>query len=433
MKADCFDYLRPFKAMQSQETYSRLANKTGNLKVQEFRDCILRTDYSRDGEKYKNQDNVYTCTSGVWAQITPPDLYNPDIQYVKGCTLFGGFYIAMWGHFLMETLARVWYLYQDNVEKIDKIIFVSDTPNYSGLHGNIARFLELTGWKDKIEIVASDIRCDRLIVPEMAITHFSYAKEFISVFDAVRANVLGNISHGQEETSKIFLTRSKLKDADKNEINITYLDRFFADNGYRILSPERFSLDKLIIELSSASELCSINGTLAHNVLFAPRGIRFNIIERHGFINSWQMVSNIVASTPAYYIDCYELPAMSNPIGSLFLYQSTDCMRRWARDSHLQEPCFPSSSKKRKKELRQFLKRCKLLNGHTPYFLPFDIKRGTVYAEAINDCEHIYAKWTRRQEPLFLSDYFSFRCHKNWWLGPMVRRLRTTIRKMRKG
>lgn len=423
-----FTYLRPQKASQSLSTLKNLENRTGHLDVKTFENCMLIPDYSRTEENDNNHKSdgvceTFGCTAGSKARLYHTGVRN---NLIRGNCLFGGFYLGVYGHFLVETLARIWYFFESKDTAIDKIVFVSDDPQMHPPKGNIRRFLELSGLLDKMVLINCETSFDHLIVPDMALSHFWYADEFRLVFDIVRTKVLQN--RPIIPSQKVFLTRSGLSKAKENEININKLDAFFLSNGYKLLSPEKMTLDELIVELSKSTVLSSINGTLAHNILFAPKSMMFNIIERHGFINSWQMGCDLVSKSPATYIDCYDLPQMSNPIGFVFLYSDTKYMHKWAQDNHMTLNTFLNSPQDHKRTLKNFLQRCKRQDGYTPYYLDFDIKRAPIYAEAIVECESVYSSWLRRKRPLFITDYFNMKVHKNWWVGPLYRKI---VRKFR--
>lgn len=416
---DNFEYLRRLKADAASATYGKIKNKTGCLKVEPYDDVELIIEYT-DHPKAQptfNRSNANATLKHI----------SEKARHISGTVLFGGFFINHWGHFLVETLARLWYLYQDSAEKIEKVVFVSENPDFAGLHGNMKQFFELAGLSDIIEVVTSDVSCDRLIVPEMALSHWHTSQEYGAIFNSLIRKVLSSATEcegtGRVENKKVFLTRSKLKNATRKEINIECVDKFFQNNGYTIISPEKLMLKDLVIMMSDASEIVSINGTLAHNVLFAPQGVDFTVLERHGFINSWQMGCNIAKGIDGTYVDCYELPTISNPIGSVFLYEATEQFQQWACSKGMTVTEFSQHPAALKKELKRFLRLTTSEYGHTPVVLPYDLHRGSIYMEAMLDSERRYYRWARRQQPLFLSDYFSLSCHKKWWLSSLVRKI----------
>lgn len=424
--SDSFEYLRPQKAEQSRETYHNLENRSGKLNVVKLENCSAKVYYDLSSF-HANDSAIEIIRGGVKCCVSTR--CKRKAEKVKGNTLFGGFFLGAWGHFLVETCARLWYIYDEESEKIDNIIFVAFDPNVTELKGNIRQFFELSGLLNKIRIISyEELQFEKLIIPEMAITHWTYAKEFIKIFNAVKQSALASTNNinvnCQNNNKKIFLTRSQLKNSKKYEINIEYLDKFFANNGYEIVSPEKIELADLIKLFHSSKEIVSICGSLAHNILFANPGTDFSIIERHGFINSWQMVCNICSDNSVTYVDCYELPTMSDALGPVFLYQSTDCFKEWSKNKNLNiEDSFPQTDKQKKQELRRFLKYIYKTRGYTPRFLPYDLKRGPVYAEAILRAERRYNIWLRRQKPLFLKDYFNIRCNLNWWIKPLVKKM----------
>lgn len=104
-----------------------------------------------------------------------------------GYYMFGGFFLDLYGHFLIETLSRIWYyFYENKTYPIDKIVFISDNPNMPEPKGNIKRILELSGILDKICVINCETSYENLIVPDMAFSHFWYADEFRLIFDIIQ-------------------------------------------------------------------------------------------------------------------------------------------------------------------------------------------------------------------------------------------------------
>lgn len=379
------------------------------MEVELYSQCQVIPEYS---EVYRpdNDGEILLGEVGGGGPLLHPNSKPIELHF-PGNTLYGGVYHPIWGHFLVNTMARIWYYFSPDREHIDRIVFVSDNRSVDNLAGgNFRQFVELAGLSDRIEIVNRPATFEKLIVPDQALSHLTYSKEFMRVFDIVKSKALEGYTK-EDYPDKIFLTRSRLKNSHANEINCEILDQFFSDNGFVVLSPEKMTLIELIRHFHSADRIASICGTLAHNFLFAPSTSEFIIVERHGFINEWQMTCNLSIGIDPTLVDAHYQPMQSDSIGFLFLYQATKELESWIMDNNLVSHKFPTSKKSHAKEFRRYLKRYKSSYGYAPYYHSYDQKLGEVYVEAILDTSKVYGPWMYGTAPVLFTDYFSLKCH----------------------
>lgn len=407
---DRFKYLRPTKARIAKGFYDTLEDKTGKLKVQTYSNCTIIPDYISRVETQEESCIQLSEFGGGGPFLSSKNIGKS--RHFEGTTLYGGVYHPMWGHYLVNSLERLWYNFSKEAPLIDHIVFVSDNITSTQMGGGIATLNKLAEISDKLVVTNCITSFDELIVPDQALSHRHYSKEFMWIFEKVKKNALVNDEHFNYP-EKIFLTRSNLKNAHKNEINCELLDKYFVDNGYQILSPERMSLTELIRYFHHAKSIVSICGTLAHNFLFAPQTAKFTIIERHGFINEWQMTCDRAAGICSILVDANYQPMQSNSIGRLFLYSGTPQFESWIEDNGMKPHNFPIDEFSRQKEIRRYIKRYRQLYGYAPFYWPYDEKLGEVYVEAILEAGKVYGKWMRRQAPVFFGDYFDLKCHQD--------------------
>lgn len=184
------------------------------------------------------------------------------------------------GHFLVNSTARLWPLFSGTEYQDCKLIYFSDTACQTSLSGNYLEFMELAGIADRIIVVDSPVKVDTLFVPDLSLeSPYCVSKEFLLPFEAVKAAVIRKPCESPVG-EKIYLTRTALKNSKQNEINAQCLDSLFSNNGFTILSPEKMSLTSLIHALINATEIASVSGSLAHNILFGNRLCKYCIIER---------------------------------------------------------------------------------------------------------------------------------------------------------
>lgn len=433
-----YQFLRPIKATTIEQLTAKMEDRSGKLDVSKYRDCLVYPHYIQS-KKLLSTKTIslpeHISQGAVLQELMGggilSDNFDETIQF-SGRTLYGGYFRPHWGHFLVNTMGRIWPMFTTLYSHFDQIVFFADSPHYSAsniitaLGRNFEQFIQLADLEGKIKIINKPAIFEELIVPENSIVRFQhYSKEYMLVMEKVKENALKNKSN-LKYPKKIFFTRTQLKKSEINEINGDVLDNFFRDNGFDIISPEKISLIELINYMAHAEHIASICGTLAHNFVFAPKGCQLTIIERHPFINiSQQMISKSSGSNPDL-IDANLMPMQSDSVGALFLYQYTKQFQDWVISNNYVPPKFVNTENGYKKEIKKYLKRYRQLYGYSPYYNEWDKMYGAIYSEACLDSTHLYAKWLRRKSPLLTTDYFSIRCYPD--LG---RRLYNILLKLR--
>jgi hypothetical protein len=219
-------------------------------------------------------------------------------QYRDESVIYCGYWVKQWGHFLIESVARIWYAF----ESTEKLIFVTEDGADSQLFGNYKEFFQLLGVYDRIEIINTPTKFKKVLLPELAYKRsISYSDQYKTIFARIAENVPALDQNKVAE--KIFLSRSHLKNVRKKEYGYDMLDNYFERNGYRIVHPQEISLSDLIGLLKSCSECASVSGTLPHNMLFAADYSKLTIIERNVLNNEIQLDINRIKRLNVTYVD----------------------------------------------------------------------------------------------------------------------------------
>lgn len=372
-----------------QNAYSRYTDISGTLCVRLHNDVKVEPLMQIPGISESHRDDIIIDDCDFCARLQSAD---SDSIFLEGNTLYGGYIRSQWGHFLLNTLARLWYLKSDISPGFDHILFFADKNVKLPLKGNYKEVFELLGISDKVIIADAPVSVHRLIVPDIALEHpVKYSTEFLSPFLTIKERI--NRTKPRSYSTKVFLTRSRLPKASRNEINIEYLDRFFADNGYEIVAPEQLSVSELTHKLHSASVIASVSGSTAHNFLFAPNDARFIVIERSAACNPFQIPIDMLTGNNHTYIDSFVLPRIAPATGSLFLYSATAQLQQFISDNSMLPHRFPQSESARRNELRRFLWRYRRLYRHTIGLSLWDIDNAPAVAEAYICSEPLYIKW----------------------------------------
>lgn len=194
--------------------------------------------------------------------------YKPiNVTYRDEEVIFGGILIHMFGHALIESFSRLWYVIKNKDDK-RKIVFLK-------LHkkAHDFGFLKLLNLEDRIEIIEEPTKFKKVIVPSESFHAYTgYYKEWVSIYDEMRKNIK------PKNYKKIYLTRTALE--RKDCINEEYFEQFYKNMGYKIISPEKYPIEEQISIFKGAEEVACTIGTVSHMVLFCNDNIKLTILNR---------------------------------------------------------------------------------------------------------------------------------------------------------
>lgn len=403
-------YLRPRKASAFKALSEALTYKTG-LRVGEATDVLLvprgqiPAPFPPSVGEYIVDDNDFLT------EILPPKSREAS-RRLSGRTLYGGWLRRIWGHFLMGGLARMWVAtIPQFLDGIDHVLFFSG--DFDGtLSGNYLEVMELLGVAGKMVILDSPVEVEHLLIPEISFEHDVFnSAECKATFRYICNKALSEDADASEMPRKVFLTRSALKSARTDEVNLDKLDRLFADNGFEVISPEQISLARLIRIFHHAEEIASISGSTAHNFVFSlpDRNRRYTIIERHATPNTFQInIDRMLGITPDY-IDSFHMPVFSSSQDRPVLYAMTGELESYAKERGWNIIGFGhyDSVRQRRHELARYLLRHRRYFGNSESFEPWEVDCASVLAEAVMDARDYYSPWLRDLRPLLWYDYLT--------------------------
>ena len=232
--------------------------------------------------------------------------FEPDCcQECDETVIFGGFINNNeWGHFIVDWSTRLWYALL--VDKTSKIVLCTRENNIK-LNSNIIKVMELGGIDMGrliiIEPLSKPLFCKCIVIPEEALHRDYYSEKFFVLFrNATKA--VQEMKKGTTCYEKIYLTRTKL--IPQKEIGESDIEQIFRDRGYHIISPERLSVEEQIYYMSTCSEVVSIEGSAAHNIVFSIGNIKKQIIlEKTRCVNRRQIFLNQIWGVKVDYIGVY--------------------------------------------------------------------------------------------------------------------------------
>lgn len=204
-------------------------------------------------------------------------------QTLKLDAIFGGIILGQFGHFLVESLARFWWIAQ-NPQDLRPIILLKGegwwkNPQAGGGGGAnlkstqfVEDFLNLLNidssrliWLDKPSIV------EHLSMAEESVHSFtSFTKEHCALLDKIAQNA-AKMHENAPKIPKIYLTYSKAA-GNAQCLNENLFEEFFQSQGYTVIAPETLPIAQQIALMANAQEVATTLGTTAHLTMFcAPQ------------------------------------------------------------------------------------------------------------------------------------------------------------------
>ncbi len=277
----------------------------------------------------------------------PEEEKRKTAQYSDQSVIYGGVaYFHLYGHFLMESTARLWFVLQNPDDK-RPIVFIP-----VGKPDRYLEFFDLLGIeRERLLFIERSMCFKEITVPEMSsrLGEF-YTEEFMLPFRKAAANVPA------AKYKKVYLTRRRLEFG--NTCDEEVLEKLFKKNGYKVISPERLSVKEQISLMKGAKSVVSLLSSATHNVLFCEKGTECVILNRSETVNKAQIIVNQAIEADWYYVDayydCFPVLYGSGP----FFVGMTSYVNSFCKDKNMKIP-----SKKNVPDAQKFIKKWILTYG----------------------------------------------------------------------
>ncbi|MEO9685157.1 MAG: glycosyltransferase family 61 protein [Tateyamaria sp.] len=202
-------------------------------------------------------------------RISGVPAYAEPTTRLRGTYLYAGFGHHHFGHFILESLARVWALSASDIVP-DGLLMPArhglslGPPLPPRLAPAAARFCGDLPF----HIIKEPTRVDRLILPSPGFGHGPWLNGTKAFHDHMR-NRLADISVDGAE--RLYLSRRELRLADKHVDREDEIIEMMKQAGYLIFEPQAFHLDIQLGVMRAARQIVGADGTAFH---LAPLAMR---------------------------------------------------------------------------------------------------------------------------------------------------------------
>jgi hypothetical protein len=228
----------------------------------------------RDGDKrlasgVRRRDGSFVKLSRAWIRAqkaTPvPTLQSGEFVIdLPGRHLFAGHMRGHFGHFLVESTARLWALDHIGI-KPDSILYLP----YRGALQETQRVIRsqaslfaLMGIDIPVRSYAGVLRVENLYVPELG---FGWVERYAGspAYRAFMQGRLGAIAEANG-SERIYISRSKLTAQRGGILGERVIEENLARAGYEIFHPERHPIEVQIARYKAARSIVALDGSALH-------------------------------------------------------------------------------------------------------------------------------------------------------------------------
>ncbi|UXU75044.1 MULTISPECIES: glycosyltransferase family 61 protein [unclassified Paracoccus (in: a-proteobacteria)] len=179
--------------------------------------------------------------------LVPWDL---PVDELDGHYLFGGIFYGHFGHFIVESLARLWAL--DRVQgPLDGIIFTPKIQRVNARTVAVYReMLEAMGVRVPVVIASRATRVARLSVPRQGFGMYDLSAGSAAFRDYVNRHAGRDIAPDGPE--RLYVSRTRLGPQRGSILGEARIEAYLADEGYEIFHPQLASQNEQIARYKAA-------------------------------------------------------------------------------------------------------------------------------------------------------------------------------------
>lgn len=208
-----------------------------------------------------------------------PAMPTGEIAELKGTWMFLGPLFGHFGHFLVESICRIW-AFDRLRDQIDGVIYVPKFQNRPDHVANVYRpFLQALGVTAPMLNLEDPTRVERLFVPRQGFGMFQMIEGAPEYRDYVRRFAGKGIEPAGAE--KIYISRSALPAIRGSVLCEKRLEAYLEAEGYTVFHPQKHSFDAQIAAYRAARQIVGVDCSPLHLLaLVGDAGQKVGVIAR---------------------------------------------------------------------------------------------------------------------------------------------------------
>lgn len=221
-------------------------------------------------------DDTKRYDAALWTAKDPKKIEIEDkLEVLGGRSIYMGYITKHYGHFLMETLSRMWFPAQS--KKYDQLIFQHYFVEQFAFPDDYVFqpfevFKKALGIEDsKIHFVTGKFKAETLVVPkEQLVIGRKVSAKFRKLLELVVDYCKKQFDKPNPTWGKkIYLSRSKWTKKRFSCINEEAVEKIFEAKGFKIIHPQTMPYEEQVALINYADVIAGFNGSSLHNVMFA--------------------------------------------------------------------------------------------------------------------------------------------------------------------
>lgn len=272
-----------------------------------------------------------------------------ETEKIDKTIIFMGPLKTHWGHFLIDFCTRLWFLCESQTEY--DIAYCGFQHKEKELPKEYVEFFSLMDiTKERLHDIRRPTAVEKVIIPEQSFVPGQYFyEEFLNIFNRVTQKVN---KQKYQIYDKVYFTRTKLY--NKREIGEELIEKIFSNNGFKVLSPEKLTVSEQIAYVSNCKVFASLEGTVAHNIIFAQKETKQIILTKHKYVNLRQQWLEKILNINATYISVVQPIFINFPpdnFDTTFWLRVNDKFKQFGRENAY---TFPDDWKVMKTDFKNF-------------------------------------------------------------------------------
>lgn len=216
-------------------------------------------------------DGSYCAQGALWRKFRPLTTEPPrpeKAEKLAGRWLWGGVLWVHFGHFLVESTARLWAL--NTLEQpVDGVLFIPKRPKAGDMTRGFQRaFVDQLAPGLPIHVATEATEVEELIVPGQGFGLGRITAGTPAFRDAIHARFGREIE--PNGTDRLYISRSALGLGKGGLLGEEKMETLLAEEGYETFHPQQFSIEEQLARYKAAKEIVAADGSAIH--LFAMVG-----------------------------------------------------------------------------------------------------------------------------------------------------------------
>ncbi|MDO5605913.1 MAG: glycosyltransferase 61 family protein [Paracoccus sp. (in: a-proteobacteria)] len=203
--------------------------------------------------------------------LAPPPPGQVD-EVLTGRWLWAGVLFDHFGHFLVESMSRLWAAHHDTAASrgLDGICYIPKRPRRRGaLRGFQQQVLDVFGLSLPVRLVWRPSRVETLVVPGQGFGLGDMIGGTAAMRDAVHRHFAAGITPDGAE--RLYLSRSALAPEEGAILGETVIEDHLRAQGYRIMHPQMHSLSEQLAQMKAARQIIFADGSAGHLLAYVAR------------------------------------------------------------------------------------------------------------------------------------------------------------------